>query len=40
VPYVALAGESEMAAGNLAVKNQKTGEQQLLTVDQIVQLFV
>jgi histidyl-tRNA synthetase len=39
VPYVALAGESEMAAGNLAVKNQKTGEQQLLTVDQIVQLF-
>lgn len=39
IPYVALAGESEMAGGTLTVKNQSTGEQQVLTPEQIAQLF-
>lgn len=39
IPFVAIAGESEMAAGNLTVKNQATGEQQVLTTEQFAQLF-
>ncbi len=36
VPYVAIAGENELSGGTLMVKNQKTGEQVALTVEQIV----
>jgi histidyl-tRNA synthetase len=39
IPFVALAGESEMAAGNLTVKNQTTGEQQVLTPTEIAKLL-
>lgn len=39
IPYVALAGESEMATGKLTVKNQSSGEQQLLSLDEIARLL-
>jgi histidyl-tRNA synthetase len=36
IPFVALAGENEMAAGKLTLKNMDTGEQQLLTIDELI----
>ena len=36
IPYVALVGENEIAAGKIAVKNMVTGEQQMLTVNELV----
>lgn len=39
VPYVAIVGETEMAEGKINVKNMITGEQQLLTVDELIALF-
>lgn len=36
IPFVALAGENEMAAGKLTLKNMATGEQQLLTPDELI----
>jgi histidyl-tRNA synthetase len=36
IPYVALAGENEMAEGKLTLKNMETGEQQLLTPDELI----
>ncbi|GAB4495207.1 MAG: histidine--tRNA ligase [Saprospiraceae bacterium] len=36
IPYIAIAGETEMQNGTLTVKNQKTGEQETMTVGQIV----
>ena len=36
IPYVALAGETEIAAGKLTLKNMETGEQQLLTPDELI----
>ena len=36
IPFVALAGENEMAAGKLTVKNMLTGEQQLLTIEELI----
>ncbi len=36
IPFVALAGESEMAAGKITLKNMVTGEQQLLTLEDII----
>lgn len=39
IPYVALAGESEMAAGKVTLKNMETGEQQLLTPDELVAIL-
>ena len=38
-PYVAIVGETEMAEGKINVKNMITGEQQLLTVDELIALF-
>ena len=35
IPYVALVGESEMAEGKINLKNMETGEQQLLTPQQL-----
>ena len=39
IPYVAIVGETEMAEGKINVKNMITGEQQLLTVDELIELF-
>lgn len=36
IPFVALAGESEMAAGKITLKNMVTGEQKLLTPEDII----
>jgi histidyl-tRNA synthetase len=36
IPFVALAGETEMAASKLTLKNMETGEQQLLTPDELI----
>lgn len=37
VPYVAIVGENEMQQGTIAIKDQKTGEQQVLTVEAAVE---
>jgi histidyl-tRNA synthetase len=37
VPYVALVGESEIQDGIVALKNMQTGEQQKLTMDEVIQ---
>ena len=36
VPFVALAGENEMAQQKFTLKNMATGEQQLLGADELV----
>ena len=36
IPFVALAGDNEMAAGKVTLKNMETGEQQLLSPDELV----
>ena len=36
IPFVALAGENEMAEGKLTLKNMATGDQQLLTIDELI----
>ena len=36
IPFVALAGESEMNEGKVTLKNMETGEQQMLTVDELI----
>ena len=36
IPFVALAGDNEMAAGKVTLKNMETGEQQLLSIDEII----
>ena len=36
IPFVVLAGESEMAEGKVTLKNMVTGEQQLLTPDELL----
>ena len=38
VPYVVFAGESEVAAGQLTVKNMSTGEQQTMAIEELVKL--
>ncbi len=38
IPYVAIIGESELAAGTITLKNMLTGEQQSVSADQIVDL--
>lgn len=37
IAYVALAGENEIAEGKITLKNMATGEQQLLTPDELIQ---
>lgn len=37
VPFVALVGESEMAEGKVALKNMETGEQQNLSIDEVIE---
>jgi len=36
IPFVAIAGENEISEGKLTLKNMTTGEQQLLTADDII----
>ena len=36
IPFVALAGENEMAAGKLTLKNMQTGEQTLVAPDELI----
>ena len=38
VPYVALAGENEMAEGKLTLKNMQTGDQQLVTIEELINI--
>lgn len=38
IPYVAIVGETEMAAGKVTVKNMETGEQQLMTATEIANI--
>ena len=38
IPFVALAGENEMTAGKLTLKNMLSGEQQLLDIEEIVNI--
>jgi len=37
IPYVVLAGETEMAAGKVTLKNMETGNQQLLSPEELVE---
>lgn len=39
VPYVVLVGENEIAEGKLTVKNMNSGEQQLLSVEELIRLL-
>lgn len=39
IPFVALAGENEMAEGKLTLKNMGTGEQSLLTVEETIKVI-
>lgn len=39
VPFVAIVGENEMAEGKVMLKNMTTGEQSLLTVDELVDVL-
>ena len=39
VPFVAIVGENEMAEGKLTLKNMTTGEQQLLTPAELIELL-
>ena len=36
IPFVVLAGENEMAAGKVTLKNMETGEQTLLTAEELI----
>ena len=36
IPFVALAGESEIAQGKVTIKNMETGEQRLLSIDELL----
>ena len=37
IPFVAIVGESEMAEGRLNLKNMTTGEQNMVTPDQLLE---
>jgi histidyl-tRNA synthetase len=39
IPFVVLAGESEMEAGKVTLKNMETGKQDLVTVDMLIESF-
>ena len=36
IPFVALVGENEMAEGKITLKNMTTGEQTLVTPDELI----
>lgn len=35
IPFVALVGENEMAEGKITLKNMKTGEQELISIEEL-----
>ena len=39
IPYVAIVGDTEMAASKVMLKNMQTGEQNLSDIEQVVQLL-
>lgn len=39
IPYVAIVGETEMAQGKMMLKNMTTGEQSLLSVDEVIDML-
>ena len=39
IPFVAIVGETEMNEGKVMLKNMKTGEQSLSTIDEVIQLI-
>jgi len=39
IPYVALAGENEIAAGKVTLKNMETGEQQMLSPEELINVL-
>ena len=39
IPFVALAGENEMNEGKVTLKNMETGEQKMLTPDELIELL-
>ena len=40
IPFVALAGENEINEGKFTLKNMQTGEQQLLTPDELLKVVM
>jgi histidyl-tRNA synthetase len=36
IPFVVLAGESEMQQGKVTLKNMETGEQKLVTTEELI----
>jgi histidyl-tRNA synthetase len=36
IPFVAMAGENEMKEGKLTLKNMATGEQKLVTAEELI----
>jgi len=38
IPWVALAGESEMAEGKVTLKNMVTGDQTLVTPEELIKI--
>jgi len=40
IPFVALAGENEINAGKLTLKNMQTGEQSLVTSEELIKMIV
>ncbi|MBR0046296.1 MAG: histidine--tRNA ligase [Bacteroidaceae bacterium] len=40
IPFVAIVGETELAEGKLNLKNMTTGEQQLVTADELVKVML
>ena len=39
IPFVALAGENEIAEGKLTLKNMATGEQALVTAEEMISMI-
>jgi histidyl-tRNA synthetase len=40
IPFVALAGENEMADGKLTLKNMESGEQSLVSPEELIKIVV
>ena len=40
IPFVALAGENEMNEGKVTLKNMTTGEQTMVTADEIIKTIL
>ena len=40
IPFVALAGENEIAEGKLTLKNMETGEQTTISPDEMINLIL